>query len=71
MGQAFGILVAAELLAATEGLGWLISDARQFFRTDLVILGMILIGIFGFVFIQAIVLVRWQLLRWHASKSGR
>jgi sulfonate transport system permease protein len=70
MGQAFGILVAAELMAATEGMGWMISDARRFFRTDLVILGMVLIGVFGFICVQAIVLARRRLLRWYAPEAS-
>ena len=64
MGQAFGIVVAAEMIAGTEGMGWMIADARSFFRTDLVILGMVLIGTFGFICVQAIVSIRRRLLSW-------
>jgi len=69
MGQAFGIVVAAELIAATEGMGWMISDARRFFRTDLVILGMLLIGVFGFLCVQALVQLQRRLLHWHVAES--
>jgi ABC-type nitrate/sulfonate/bicarbonate transport system permease component len=69
MGQAFGIVVAAELIAATEGMGWMISDARRFFRTDLVVLGMLLIGIFGFMCVQVLVQLQRHLLHWHVSDS--
>lgn len=71
VGLAFSILVAAELIAATEGMGWMITDARRFFRTDLVILGMVLIGTFGFAFIQGVVLVRRRLLRWYEPEASR
>lgn len=40
-------LIAAELIAAQRGLGYMIQVARNFGRTDLVIVGMITIGIFG------------------------
>ena len=41
-------LVAAELVGATSGLGFLINDARSLLRTDIIILGMLVIGLAGF-----------------------
>jgi ABC-type nitrate/sulfonate/bicarbonate transport system permease component len=64
MGLAFIVLVAAELIASSAGLGFLINDARYNFRTDRVFLGMILIGILGLVLNKLLIeLERW-LLRW-------
>ncbi len=40
-------LVAGEMLGAQSGLGFLIIDARNFLRTDLVLGGMLVIGILG------------------------
>jgi NitT/TauT family transport system permease protein/taurine transport system permease protein len=40
-------LVAAELLAATKGLGYMIQIARTIGRVDLIVVGMITIGIVG------------------------
>ena len=40
-------LVAAELVGASSGLGFLINDARSVLRTDIVILGMLTIGCVG------------------------
>jgi ABC-type nitrate/sulfonate/bicarbonate transport system permease component len=42
------LLIAAEVIASREGLGWLIWDARNFSRPDDMIVGMIAIGILGF-----------------------
>ena len=49
VGLGFGwmALVAAELVGANSGLGFLINDARTLLRTDVVIVGMITIGIVG------------------------
>ena len=47
IGTAFSVLIAAELMGASAGLGWMIADARRFFRTDVVLLGMFVIGLFG------------------------
>jgi NitT/TauT family transport system permease protein/taurine transport system permease protein len=53
-------LVAAELVGATTGLGFLINDARSLLRTDIIILGMLVIGLAGF----AIDLLIRRLSKW-------
>ncbi|QUI25812.1 ABC transporter permease [Vallitalea pronyensis] len=50
MGGAWGTLVAAELLAANTGLGYMIMMGRQFGRPDIIVLGMVVIGILGYLF---------------------
>ena len=47
LGSAWTTLVAAELLASTKGLGFMIQQARGIFRLDIVIVGMIVIAITG------------------------
>ena len=49
LGVGWMALVAAELVGANSGLGFLINDARTLLRTDIVIVGMITIGIVGLV----------------------
>lgn len=61
LGVGWMALVAAELVGATSGLGWLISDARSVLRTDIILVGMISIGIAGLVIDQG--------LRWVAKKT--
>jgi len=48
MGVCWGTVVAAELVAAEKGAGMMIMVASKFQLTDIVILGIILIGIIGF-----------------------
>jgi len=48
MGVCWGTVVAAELVAAEEGAGMMIMTASKFQNTDIVIMGIILIGIIGF-----------------------
>jgi ABC-type nitrate/sulfonate/bicarbonate transport system permease component len=55
----FLALVAAELIAAPSGLGFMIQNAGQYFRTDVTIVGIIVIGILG------------ALLDQIASRAGR
>jgi NitT/TauT family transport system permease protein/taurine transport system permease protein len=47
LGVGWMALVAAELVGASSGLGFLINDARTLLRTDIVIVGMIAIGLVG------------------------
>ncbi len=50
MGNSWGTLVAAELLAANMGLGYMITMGRQFGRVDIIVLGMVVIGALGYLF---------------------
>lgn len=48
LGVGWSTLVAAELVAATQGLGFMIQSAAQFLATDVVILGIMIIAIIAF-----------------------
>lgn len=48
MGVCWGTVVAAELVAAEKGAGMMIMVASKFQSTDIVLMGIILIGIIGF-----------------------
>ncbi len=56
MGVCWGTVVAAELVAAEKGAGMMIMVASKFQNTDIVIMGIILIGIIGF---GIDILMRW------------
>lgn len=47
LGAAWMSLVAAELLAATQGVGYMIHVARTIGRADIIVVGMLTIGIIG------------------------
>jgi NitT/TauT family transport system permease protein len=48
MGGAYTSIVAAEMLAAKEGLGYLIFTSRLYFRIDWILAGIIVLGLIGF-----------------------
>ena len=48
MGVCWGTVVAAELVAAEKGAGMMIMVASKFQLTDIVIMGIILIGVIGY-----------------------
>lgn len=47
MNSAWGSLVAAEMLGSASGLGYMIQMGRLLSRADLIVVGMIIIGIIG------------------------
>lgn len=65
LGVAWMVLVAAELVAATSGLGFMIQDARNFLRTDVIFMGMFMIGFMGILMDYVLRLVGKPLLAWY------
>lgn len=47
LGAAWGTLVAAELIAAQNGLGFLLESGQEFFQTPLVMITLVTIGVIG------------------------
>jgi len=60
----WAIVVAAELMAAQEGLGYMISDASTFFRMPVVYVGIILIGVIGLLLENVITLMEKRSCHW-------
>ena len=48
MGVCWGTVVAAELVAAESGVGFMIMVASTFLSTDIVVMGVIIIGVVGY-----------------------
>jgi ABC-type nitrate/sulfonate/bicarbonate transport system permease component len=67
LGVGWMALVAAELVGATSGLGFLINDARTVLRTDYVIVGMVTIGLVGLMIDWSIRNAARLLLPWSRS----
>jgi ABC-type nitrate/sulfonate/bicarbonate transport system permease component len=64
LGVGWMALVAAELVGASSGLGFLINDARSVLRTDYVIVGMATIGIVGLLIDRVIRELTRRLMPW-------
>ena len=60
----WAIVVAAELVAAQAGLGYMIMDAATFFRIPFVYLGIILVGIIGLLLEISTNILEKKLLHW-------
>lgn len=44
IGVAYSTLVAAEMVAATSGIGWMVLDASKFLRSDVIFVGIIIMA---------------------------
>jgi sulfonate transport system permease protein len=60
-------VVAAELIAASSGIGFLIMDGRQMMQTDQVFVGMITIGATGKILDVILRKVERRLIGWKAE----
>jgi ABC-type nitrate/sulfonate/bicarbonate transport system permease component len=68
-GLAWMSVVAAEMIAIDSGLGYMILNARQLFRPDVVLVGMIMIGLVGFTMDRLLLGLESMVLRWR--RTGR
>lgn len=72
LGSAWVFLVAGEMVGAQSGLGFLIIDARNNLRSDLVLAGIIFIGISGLLLDKAIrLLEKWVGKNWGIIPNER
>jgi len=64
LGFAWVVIVVGEMTGVQTGLGAIIMEARQLSRTEIVIGGMIVIGIAGFISDRIVMWLGRRLLRW-------
>ncbi|MEE5167330.1 taurine ABC transporter permease TauC [Pseudomonas alliivorans] len=67
LGVGWSTLVAAELIAATSGLGFMVQSAAQFLVTDVVVLGILVIAIIAFVMELSLRALQRRLVPWHGQ----
>ncbi|PTS86614.1 taurine ABC transporter permease TauC [Pseudomonas sp. HMWF032] len=67
LGVGWSTLVAAELIAATSGLGFMVQSAAQFLVTDVVILGILVIALIAFSLEMGLRALQRKLVPWHGQ----
>ncbi|MGG1944210.1 taurine ABC transporter permease TauC [Trinickia sp. NRRL B-1857] len=67
LGVGWSTLVAAELIAATRGLGFMVQSASQYLATDVVLVGILVIAVIAFVLELGLRALQRRLAPW----SGR
>ncbi|MEJ9251539.1 ABC transporter permease, partial [Bacillus thuringiensis] len=70
LGVAWVSLVVAELMGSTEGIGYMIMDARQFSNTDIVFVGIIIFAFVGKFSDSLVRLLEAKFLRWRDNFKG-
>ena len=64
IGIVYGTLIAAEIIAGSDGLGWMILDAGRFLRSDYVFVGIGIIGAMGLTLNWLLVTVENRFVHW-------
>lgn len=71
LGVGFMVIVGAEMIGTIIGLGALIMEARTFYRSDITMVGMFVLGALGFVITHGLERLETRLLPWQARAAGR
>ncbi|AXE32800.1 taurine ABC transporter permease TauC [Chromobacterium phragmitis] len=69
LGAGWSTLVAAELVAATRGLGFMVQSAAQFLVTDVVLLGILAIAAVAFSLELGLRALQDRLAPWHGQQD--
>jgi sulfonate transport system permease protein len=67
LGVAWLALIVAEQVNADSGLGWMINDAREFMRTDVIVVGLIVYSALGLLTDALVRLIERRALAWRRA----
>jgi len=71
LGVGFMVIVGAEMIGTIQGLGALIMEARTFYKSEITIIGMLVIGLIGFAISTGLAALERKLLPWSADIDVR
>jgi sulfonate transport system permease protein len=71
LGVAWLTLVVGETIASRDGIGYLVQNARELLRIDIIVLAIALYAVAGWLADLLIRLVERRLLRWHPNYARR
>ncbi|EKP0279403.1 taurine ABC transporter permease TauC [Aeromonas bestiarum] len=67
LGVGWSTLVAAELIAATRGMGFMVRSAGEFLATDVVLAGILVIALIAFILELGLRALQRRLTPWHGE----
>ena len=70
LGVAWIVVITAELVGAQSGLGYMIQFNRFLLETPKVIVGMVVIGIIGFLLNRLMVKIEHKLVPWKKAEQA-
>lgn len=68
LGVAYTTLVSAEMVAASSGIGWMVLDASRYLRSDVIFLGIIIMGITGILLDRGIQFAEHKIVPWEGKE---
>jgi taurine transport system permease protein len=68
MATSYGTLVAAEMVAATTGIGWMVFDASRFMRSDIIFMGIIVMGVTSIILDRTIRFIEYKVVPWKGKE---
>lgn len=68
IGVGYSTLVAAEMVAAATGIGWLVVDAGNWFRNDLIFVGIFMMGFTGLLIDWVLKFLEKKLVPWSGKE---
>lgn len=64
MSGAYATSVAAEMVAAVSGIGWMVLDASKYLRSDVIFVGIIIMGITGILLDRILLFLEKKIVFW-------
>ena len=64
------IMIVAEQINARSGLGFLINEARSWYRTDIIVMGLVVYGLLGLTADGIVRFLERTLLAWRRGFTG-
>lgn len=64
MSAAYATSVAAEMVAAISGIGWMVLDASKYMRSDVIFVGIIIMGITGIILDKILIFLESRIVFW-------
>jgi sulfonate transport system permease protein len=71
LGVAWLILVVSEQINATAGIGYMMTNAREFLRTDIIVVGLVVYSLLGLVTDALVRAIERRVLSWRVAFAGR
>lgn len=69
IGAAWSCVVAAEMIAAAKGIGYLIMYSRELSQPDIMLVGVVSIGMIGLIIDAALIRIEKRVLRWNTAEE--
>lgn len=64
IGVVYATLIAAEMIAGSTGLGWIVLDAGRFLRSDYVFVGIVFLGVLGLLLDRLLLAIELRVVHW-------